>query len=140
MTRSLLCAPTLPARPKRPKFHRQKGDYPAPSRGFHPLRRDGHRQSSSGSRATSSTVDAYNNYRTGYTSTVTTTNTWKGEVELVWDITGGFVYRLIAEAMFNANANVGFSGGTTVETVTSRQDYSPAVRAASSGGRDLVTC
>ncbi len=82
----------------------------------------------------------YINYRTGYTSTVVTTNRWKGEVELVWDITGGFVYRLIAEALFNVNAGVGYSGGTTVETVTTRQDYSPPVRAASSGGRDLVTC
>ncbi len=82
----------------------------------------------------------YINYRTGYTSVQTTTNRWKGEVELVWDITGGFVYRLIAEALFNVNAGAGFSGGTTVETVTARTDYSPPVRAASSGGRNLITC
>ena len=58
----------------------------------------------------------------------------------MWDITAGLVYRLIAEALFNVNVGVGFTGGTTVETVTARQDYSPAVRAASSGGRDLRTC
>ena len=82
----------------------------------------------------------YVEYRTGYASTQSTTNRWKGEVELVYDITGGATYKLIAEALFNVNAGAGFSGGTTVETVTARTDYSPQVRASSSRGRDLRTC
>jgi hypothetical protein len=82
----------------------------------------------------------YINYRTGYTATQSITTRWKGEAELVWDITGGAVYRLIAEAMFSVTGGVGFTTGTTVETVTARTDWSPGVRAASSGGRQLVTC
>lgn len=82
----------------------------------------------------------YINYRTAYTGSAVKTVQWKGEVEGVWDIGGGFVYRLIAEAMFNVTGNVGFSGGTTVETVTAQTDYGPIVQAATSAGADLVTC
>lgn len=42
--------------------------------------------------------------------------------------------------MFNVTANAGYTGGTTVETVTAISDYGPVVQASSSGGRDLVTC
>jgi hypothetical protein len=64
----------------------------------------------------------------------------KGELEYVINIAGGAVYRLIAEAMFNVTNSVGFSGGTTIETVTATFDYSPPVQAATSAGRDLRTC
>lgn len=82
----------------------------------------------------------YINYRTAYTASAVKTVQWKGEVEGVWNINGSFVYRLIAEAMFNVTGNVGFSGGTTVETVTALTDYGPTVQAATSAGLDLVTC
>lgn len=52
----------------------------------------------------------------------------------------GFVYRLLAEALFNVTGSAGYSGGITVETVTAKTNYGPIVQAASSGGPDLVTC
>jgi hypothetical protein len=82
----------------------------------------------------------YVNYRTGFSAATTKTVRWKGEVESVYTIGGGLVYRLIAEAMFNVTNNVGFSGGTTIETVTTTFDYSPSVQGATSAGRDLHTC
>jgi hypothetical protein len=82
----------------------------------------------------------YANYRTAYTASAVKTVRWKGELELLYTITGGAVYRLIAEAMFNVTGNVGFSGGTTIETVTAMSDYGPIVQMATSAGLDLVTC
>jgi hypothetical protein len=82
----------------------------------------------------------YVNYRTAYVSSAKITASWKGENELELNTSGGFVYRLIAEAMYNATAKVGFAGGVTVETVTAVSDYGPVVQAASSGGRVLWTC
>lgn len=80
------------------------------------------------------------NYRTAYVASGTKTVQWKGEYELVLATSGGFVYRMIAEAMFNVTGGVGYSGGTTIETVTAITDYGPVVQAASIGGRDLHTC
>jgi hypothetical protein len=53
---------------------------------------------------------------------------------------GGVTYWTIVEAQYNVTGSVGFSGGTTIETVTAASDYGPIVQAASSGGRDLHTC
>lgn len=82
----------------------------------------------------------YVNYRTAYVASAVKTVVWKGEVEGLLNTSGGFVYRLIAEAQWNASYGVGFAGGTTVETVTAMTDYGPTVQAATSAGRDLVTC
>jgi hypothetical protein len=82
----------------------------------------------------------YVNYRAGFLASAKKTVQWKGEVELALSLSGSYVYRLIAEAMMNVTGGVGFSGGTTIETVTVTSDYSPAVQAASSGGRQIITC
>lgn len=82
----------------------------------------------------------YVNYRTAYIASAVKTARWKGEVEGMFSASGGFVYKIIAEALFNVTANVGFSGGTTVETVTALTDWGPTVQVATSAGLDLVTC
>jgi hypothetical protein len=79
-------------------------------------------------------------YRTAYVSPATITIKWKGEYELTLNVGGSFVYRLIAEAIFNVTSSIGFQGGYTIETVTARTDYGPVVQVASSGGRQLWTC
>ena len=82
----------------------------------------------------------YVNYRTAYVASGKKTVYWKGESELWLTLGGGFAYKTIAEAMFNATGGVGYAGGTTVETVTAISDYGPVVQIASSGGRILTTC
>jgi hypothetical protein len=82
----------------------------------------------------------YVEYKTAYVAPATITAKWKGEFEWVLDIYGAFGYRMIAEALLNVTAGVGFSGGQTVETVTAKTDYGPIVQVASSGGRILHTC
>jgi len=82
----------------------------------------------------------YVNYRVAYTASTTITVRWKGEVELVYTISGGGVYRMLVEAMFNVTGNLGYRYGYTVETVTAKSDYGPVVQAATSLGRDLHTC
>ena len=79
-------------------------------------------------------------YRAVYVATKTISNSWKGELEYGVGIGGSVGHRLIAEAHFDNTDRVGFSGGTTMETVTATTDYSPTTfEAATSGGRDLVT-
>jgi len=79
-------------------------------------------------------------YRTAYVSPAVITVKWKGENELTLDVSGNFVYRLIAEALLNVTANSGYKLGVTVETVTAKTDYGPIVRVASSGGQIIHTC
>lgn len=66
------------------------------------------------------------NYRTAYVSGTKTVR-WKGENEWALSAGGSFLYRLIAEAMFNVTGNVGYTAGITVETVTAISDYGPIV-------------
>jgi hypothetical protein len=80
------------------------------------------------------------NYRVGYQGPRTQIVQWRGEAELALAITGGWVYRLIAEAMFNVSTSTGFAGGTLVETVNAAHDYTNPVQASSTGGLDLHTC
>lgn len=79
-------------------------------------------------------------YRTAYVASGTRKITWKGENELVLGGGGTFVYRMMAEAMFNVTYNVGYRTGYNIETVTAISDYSPIVTASSTGGLDLHTC
>gem|GEM_PF-6091655 len=81
------------------------------------------------------------NYRAVVVATKVISNTWKGELEYGVGIGGSIGHKIIAEAHFDNTHKAGFSGGTSMETTTASFDYSPVTtQAATSGGRDLVTC
>lgn len=79
-------------------------------------------------------------YRIGYTATSVKTVEFWGENELVWTIGGSFVYRLLGEVLFNVTNNTGTRYGTKIKTTTASSAYLDPVEAATSGGRDLITC
>lgn len=79
-------------------------------------------------------------YRVRWWAATTKTVTWKGENEFYVNSSGVAGYRLIAEGAFNVTNSTGVSGYTTIETVTSTADYSPAVTAATSKGVVFRTC
>lgn len=68
------------------------------------------------------------------------TVTLKGEVEYYHSFSGGLTTRIIVEALYNQTNSAGFSGGTTVETVTATDDYSNALLVATSGVPIFHTC
>ena len=79
-------------------------------------------------------------YRVKWWAPTTKTVEWWGEIEYLINLSGGGVYRLIAEAAFNITNNGGFRGGTKIETKTATVDYSPEVQVATSAGRVFHTC
>jgi hypothetical protein len=68
------------------------------------------------------------------------TVTLKGEIEYYHSLTGGLTTRIIVEALYNHTNSAGFSGGTTIETVTATDDYSNALLVATSGVPIFHTC
>jgi opacity protein-like surface antigen len=79
-------------------------------------------------------------YRVGFASNATKTVWFYGENEGYWNLGGSFVYRLIAEVMFNYTNQTGTKYGTYISSVTSTFAYSPSVEVATSGGSVLITC
>lgn len=79
-------------------------------------------------------------YRVKWWAPTTKTVEWWGELEWVTTLSGGGVYRLIAEAAFNITNNAGLRAGTKIETTTYTWDYSPEVQVATSYGEIFHSC
>lgn len=79
-------------------------------------------------------------YRVGFSATAPKTVEFWGENEGYFNLSGSFVYRLVAEVLFNVTNATGTRYGTKISTVTTTFGYSPTVEVATSAGQVLYTC
>lgn len=79
-------------------------------------------------------------YRLGWIASSTKTVEFWGENEGYVNLSGTFVYRVIAEVLFNVTNSTGTRYGTKITTATGTSAYSSPVEMATSGGLVLVTC
>ncbi len=79
----------------------------------------------------------YVDMRIGWQAQTTKTVRTSGESESVLSVGGGYDFFLLPKFLANLTNNTGWSHGTTIETVTATQDYSPHTKAGSSGSEWL---